>query len=247
MKNILRIVLIVVIIIFILFRTILNTKEGFDCGGYYSRYEDLQKAFGYNCESLLNHWTRHGQYEGRDSGPLPRPKASYKTMGSYDYQGNDLASVSHLTPNECINICGMYPRCVGIVTNQKDLDKVGTCWFKSSMTTSEISTPDNPRYAYSITKDDKPSWLSLDNDGDIRSLFPGNYTQSPNMDQIGSDITHLDNSSYSDCEKKCDSLPQCKGFNFQTGAYPNKNGQCWIKNNVNNKINTPNWHLFSKN
>jgi hypothetical protein len=175
----------------------------------------------------------------------PLTRASYKNMGNYDYEGNDLGIASHLTPNECIDICGMYSRCVGIVTNEKDLDKVGSCWFKSDMTTSQTSYPDNPRYAYSIIKDEQPS-MPHDTQ-DISTLYPKKYTQSPNMDQISSDITHLNNSTYSDCEKKCDSLPECKGFNFQTGAYPNGIGQCWIKNNVNNKINTPNWHLFSKN
>jgi hypothetical protein len=249
MKNILRIVLIVVIIIFILFRTILNTKEGFDCGGYYSRYEDLQKAFGYNCESLLNHWTRHGQYEGRDSGPLPRPKASYKNMGNYDYWGNDLLSVSHLTPNKCIDICDMYSKCVGVVTNQKDLDKVGTCWFKSAMNESQASYPNNPRYAYSIMrKRNDPWWMEPpDTVGDIRDLIPPKYTQSQYMDHPGSDITHLNDSSYLNCETKCDSLPDCKGFNFSKSLYPNGNGTCWIKNNVSNKRATPDLHLFSKN
>lgn len=174
--------------------------------------------------------------------------ANYKNMGNYDYWGNDLLSVSHLTPNKCIDICSMHSKCVGIVTNQKDLDKVGTCWFKSAMNESQTSYPDNPRYSYSIIRTNDPWWVTPpDTVGDIRDLIPPKYTQTQYTDHGGSDITHLDNSSYSACESKCDSLPDCKGFNFQAAYYPNGNGQCWIKNNVSNKTGTSGWHLFSKN
>lgn len=174
--------------------------------------------------------------------------ANYKTMGNYNYWGNNLAAVSHLTPNKCIDICGMYSKCVGIVTDQKDLDTVGTCWFKSAMNESQASSPnDNPRYAYSIIREYDPWWKEpTDTVGDINSLIPSNYTQSPYMDSAGSDIKRLDNSSYSNCEKMCDSLPDCKGFNFQSDVYPNGAGSCWLKNNVNNKKSTSNYHLFSK-
>ncbi len=75
---------------------------------------------------------------------------------------------------------------------------------------------------------------------------PNEYTQSKYTDQISSNVGNLTNSSYWDCEKKCDSLPNCKGFNFQSDLYENGKGECWMKDNVTNTISTKEWHLFSK-
>ena len=52
---------------------------------------------------------------------------------------------------------------------------------------------------------------------------PKEYTQSQYTDQISNNIGNFTNSIYSDCEKNCDSLPDCKGFNFQSHFYPKGN------------------------
>jgi PAN domain len=85
--------------------------------------------------------------------------------------------------------------------------------------------------------------------GDTRASgsFLSKYTHTPYTDAGGNDITHLNNSTYSQCKGTCDNDPACKGFNFPSSAFPNGTGQCWIKNDVVNKTNTPHWHLFSKN
>ena len=89
--------------------------------------------------------------------------------------------------------------------------------------------------------------LNISGDTRANGSFIPKYSHSPYVDAGGSDITHLNNSSYADCQTACDVRPDCRGFNFQAAEFPNGNGQCWIKNNVVNKTNTPDWHLFSKN
>ena len=73
------------------------------------------------------------------------------------------------------------------------------------------------------------------------------YTHSPYTDAGGNDITRLDGKNWWECRDKCNGDVNCKGFNFSAGAWPNGNGTCWIKNNVVNKGNTADWHLFTKN
>ena len=34
--------------------------SNFDCKSYINRYDDLKKAFGYDCEKALNHWNVFG-------------------------------------------------------------------------------------------------------------------------------------------------------------------------------------------
>ncbi len=89
----------------------------------------------------------------------------------------------------------------------------------------------------------------LNVNGNMRAngSFVPKYTHTPYTDAGGNDITHLNESTHLACQKRCDSDPSCKGFNFWSASFPDGNGQCWIKNNVVNKTNTPHWHLFTKN
>lgn len=86
--------------------------------------------------------------------------SNYKIMGNVDYSGNTLGNGEGYTdwsPNQCLDICKYYSsseNCVGIVTDQKDLDTIGTCWFKSQMTTSLTPEIFKPRYSYSLIEDD---------------------------------------------------------------------------------------------
>lgn len=42
--------------------------DDFNVFAYANRYEDLQKAFGWDLDSYVNHWNNKGQSEGRDGG-----------------------------------------------------------------------------------------------------------------------------------------------------------------------------------
>ena len=89
--------------------------------------------------------------------------------------------------------------------------------------------------------------LQVDGNTEIAGRLLPKYTHSPYTDAGGNDITRLDGKNWWECRDKCNGDVNCKGFNFSAGAWPNGNGTCWIKNNVVNKGNTADWHLFTKN
>jgi hypothetical protein len=73
------------------------------------------------------------------------------------------------------------------------------------------------------------------------------YKATFGYDAGGNDITNLDNASLASCKTDCDNRPDCKGFVFSSGSYPDKLGTCWIKNNVSNASPSGAWNLFEKN
>jgi hypothetical protein len=73
------------------------------------------------------------------------------------------------------------------------------------------------------------------------------YIATMGYDAAGNDITwFLDNASFPNCKTECDNQPNCKGFNFSAGSYPDKPGTCYIKSNVSNKTPNGGWNLFEK-
>ena len=73
------------------------------------------------------------------------------------------------------------------------------------------------------------------------------YNATMGVDAGGNDITHLENASFASCKADCNNRPDCKGFNFSSGSYPDKLGTCWIKRDVSNKAPGSGWNLFEKN
>ncbi len=91
--------------------------------------------------------------------------------------------------------------------------------------------------------------MYINKDGDVSTpgKFISRYTHIPYTDSSGNDIRNLQNVTWNQCAENCNGDVNCKGFNFNSTAWPNGNGTCWIKNNIVNKNNTGEYHLFSKN
>jgi hypothetical protein len=91
---------------------------------------------------------------------------TYQSMGRVDYPGNDISNHGRVefqtSVNDIIHECGDYPSCVGLVCDQKDPNVVGTCWAKTSMTTSVKPDPSVERYAYGVVN--KPSYDKINED-----------------------------------------------------------------------------------
>jgi hypothetical protein len=88
--------------------------------------------------------------------------------------------------------------------------------------------------------------LNVNGNAEINGRLLPKYTHSPYTDAGGNDIRNM-NGNWFECKQNCDGDANCKGFNFQAGGWPNGKGSCWLKNNVVNKTNTGDWHLFTKN
>jgi hypothetical protein len=84
-------------------------------------------------------------------------------------------------------------------------------------------------------------------DMNVSGRMLSKYTHSPYTDVFGNDIKSINNSNWDNCQIACNSEPACKGFNFENKAWPNLAGTCWLKNNVVNKSNNADWHIFTKN
>lgn len=86
-----------------------------------------------------------------------------------------------------------------------------------------------------------------------QGMILSKYSMHSFTDAGGNDIggASLDNGTLAECKAKCDSLNECKSFNFRTDRSltdPNARGPCWIKNSAsNNRAPTADWHLFTKN
>ena len=72
------------------------------------------------------------------------------------------------------------------------------------------------------------------------------YTFVERLDYPGNDIKLLDGATVEECEKECNSLANCAGFNRNRGTPQGGKGPCWIKNGTPNPTPTNDWNFYTK-
>ena len=191
-------------------------------------------------------YTVHGDTEIRGNFKINGDQnvTGATTLGETNIKGN--ANVSGDFNSRGIKVSG--PNWTGYPDNSTTQSEISndTGYYKQLMIVGNKSGGGERRVGIWDTLNVNGS-LNVNGDTRANGSFLPKYTHSPYTDAGGNDITHLNESSHSACQKKCDGDPSCKGFNFYAPSFPNSNGQCWIKHNVVNKTNTPDWHLFTKN
>lgn len=86
---------------------VLSDSQGtaicFDAEYYANSYSDLKRAFGYDYNSLLNHWKNYGIKEGRSASPVFDPQYYLKENKDLAkaFGNNYMSAYSHFKSNGC--------------------------------------------------------------------------------------------------------------------------------------------------